>query len=164
MIQFATYREMAESQYSRKIIGFDAFGKFPIAENSIDQKFIEKFESECGDGIPVEELRESFKQKGIENYELIRGDIIQMIPKYLEQHKELKIALLHIDVDAYEPTKAALEYLFSHVVQNGIIMLDDYNAVHGATMAVNEFIHEMEQKYSIQKLSYYKTPSFIEVR
>jgi hypothetical protein len=29
LIRFATFREMTESQFSRKIIGFDAFGKFP---------------------------------------------------------------------------------------------------------------------------------------
>ena len=29
LIRFATFREMLESQYSRQIIGFDAFGEFP---------------------------------------------------------------------------------------------------------------------------------------
>ena len=32
LIRFATYREMLESQYSRKIIGFDTFGKFPLTD------------------------------------------------------------------------------------------------------------------------------------
>jgi hypothetical protein len=161
LMRFLTFREALESSYSRKIIGFDAFGKFPLQENTADNKFIKRFEEESGDGISKEELDEFIKRKKIENYELIKGDILETIPKYLETHPELKIALLHIDVDVYEPTKVILENLFSRVVKQGIIILDDYGTVDGETRAVDEFFSERNIK--IEKMPLSHVPSFIRV-
>jgi hypothetical protein len=50
-----------------------------------------------------------------------------------------KIALLHIDVDVYDPTKVILESLWHRVVKGGILMLDDYGTVAGETGAVDNF-------------------------
>ena len=52
------------------------------------------------------------------------------------------IAILRIDVDFYEGTKACLEALYPHVVSGGIIILDDYGIWNGAKQAVDEFIDE----------------------
>lgn len=57
LIRFATFREILESPYSRKIIGFDAFGKFPEQGDENDLRFIKKFVKESGDGISVDELK-----------------------------------------------------------------------------------------------------------
>ena len=75
LIRFCTYREILESPYSRKVLGFDAFGKFPEQHNANDQKFIEQFEGAAGEGISAEELKLVFSHKGFENYELIQGDV-----------------------------------------------------------------------------------------
>ena len=53
-----------------------------------------------------------------------------------------KIAVLRIDVDFYEGTKACLESLYSSVVKGGIIILDDYGIWDGAKKATKEFIDE----------------------
>ena len=44
LIRFSTFREALENQYSRKIIGFDAFGKFPEQDDENDSKFVKQFE------------------------------------------------------------------------------------------------------------------------
>jgi hypothetical protein len=103
LIRFATFREIFESPYSRKLIGFDAFGKFPGQDEAGDAKFIEDFSKAGGDGISLGELTAIFKYKSFENYELISGDIVETVPEYILKHPELKIALLHIDVDVYKP-------------------------------------------------------------
>ena len=157
LIRFATFRDVLESQYSRKIIGFDAFGKFPRSGDSDDINFIEKFEDYGGDGISKEELEKVLVQKEIINYELIEGNILQKVPLYVKQHPELRIALLHIDVDVYEPTKVILQHLYDRVVSNGIIVLDDYATVAGETLAVEEFFRNTK----IEKLSISHIPSFI---
>ena len=45
MIRWLTLREILESQFSRKVIGFDSFGKFPVANLDLqdDLNFINKF-------------------------------------------------------------------------------------------------------------------------
>lgn len=46
----------------------------------------------------------------------------------------------HIDVDNYEPTKAAINFVLPRMSPGGIIRFDDYGIVCGATAAVDELI------------------------
>jgi hypothetical protein len=163
LIRFSSFREMLENYYSRKIIGFDIFGKFPRPNQAseTDIEFIEKFENNAGDGISLKELDEILKYKNIDNYELIEGDIIKTIPSYLIENPELKISLLHIDVDVYQPTKFVLEKLFDKVVKDGVIVLDDYGKVVGATKAVDEFLEEKAVNKAIKKHSISHVPAYI---
>jgi predicted O-methyltransferase YrrM len=162
-IRFATYREMLESQYSRKLISFDAFGKFPKTQknNKDDADFIDFFELSAGDGIPKEELESALTEKKFNNFELIKGNVLDTLPVYINENPQLKIALLHIDLDVYDATKCALEYLYKRVVYGGIIVLDDYASVSGANRAVDEFILGQQGPVEIHKLPYRSTPCFI---
>lgn len=162
IIRFGTFREILESQYSRKIIGFDAFGDFPKQDDANDKSFIEKFESAGGGGIPANELREAFSHKSFGNYELIQGDILKTVPQYVSEHPELKIALLHIDVDVYKPTAVILEHLFHRVVIGGLIVFDDFGTVPGETKAIDEYFTGRD--VLIEKLSLSHIPSFIRKR
>jgi hypothetical protein len=159
LTRFATFRELLESPYSRKIIGFDAFGTFPVPKNESDAKFVKTFEEESGSGIPVDELKKAFNLKSINNVELIKGDINTTVPQYVSEHPELKIALLHIDVDVYQPTKTTIEHMFQKVVPGGLIVLDDYGTVAGETNAVDELINRCKVK--VQKLPISHIPAFI---
>ena len=163
LIRFATFREILESPYSRKIVGFDAFGHFPHQDNPGDRSFAEEFERNAGPGISVEQLEEVFKHKSIGNYELIAGDIVKTVPQYLEKHPEIKIAFLHIDVDVYKPTITILEHLFDRVVKNGLIVLDDYGTVEGETRAVEEYLkyHHANSDLFLKKLPVSHIPVYI---
>lgn len=158
-IRFATFREILESPFSRKIIGFDAFGEFPKQELKTDAKFIQEFENAGGYGISVDELNEVFAHKSFQNYELVKGDIIETIPEYISHHPELKIALLHIDVDVYKPSVTILKNLFDKVVKGGLVVFDDYGTVAGETRAVDEFF--ADEDVHIEKLSISHIPSYI---
>src|SRR5690606_29955553 len=109
LIRFLTFREILESPFSRKVIGFDAFGQFPEQADQLDSKFAEMFQSDGGNGICRQELERVLEFKHFRNYELVGGDILETVPRYVKQHPELKISLLHIDVDVYSPTKVVLE-------------------------------------------------------
>ena len=144
LIQWATFRELLENENSRRIIGFDVFGYFP-EDDSIesDKEFIqnwnETFEREF---ISEEEIKTSLALKGIGNVQLVKGDIRQTLPMYLEKHGELKLSLLHIDTDVYEPCRIGLELLYDRVLEGGLIVFDDYGCVEGETRAVDEFFSE----------------------
>jgi hypothetical protein len=159
LVRFCTYREILESQHSRKVVGFDAFGKFPVPDNDLDRRFVESFEGAAGEGISVDELKTALSLKGFANYELIQGDVADTIPVYIRDHPELKIALLHIDVDVYAPSVIILNELFERVVHGGLIILDDYATVAGETRAVDEFFEG--QDVSIEKLPISHIPSYI---
>ena len=159
LVRFATFRELLENAHSRKIIGFDAFGKFPAAVDATDAKFVAQFEAAAGDGIPLEELRRVLEHKKFANVELVPGDVCRTVPQYAADHPELKIALLHVDVDVYEPTAVALEQLFHRVVPGGLIVLDDYGTVAGATRAVDELL--ARHPTTVEKLPIAHIPAFI---
>ncbi|MBU1007791.1 TylF/MycF family methyltransferase [Candidatus Dependentiae bacterium] len=160
LIRFLTFREILESPYSRKVIGFDVFGEFPKSQHlATDKSFVQKFETEGGNGIPEKTLEKALFNKEFKNFELIKGDILKTLPKYLKKHPELKISLLHIDVDVYEPTKIVLEQCYNKLVPGGIIVFDDYGTVHGETKAIDEFF--LNKDVEIQKNPIAHIPSFI---
>lgn len=159
LIRLATFREVLESPYSRKIIGFDAFGEFPKQEKEVDAEFIEEFEGTAGYGISEDELKEVFTRKSFENYEFIKGDILETVPDYVDNHPELKISFLHVDVDVYKPTKVILDHLFDKIVRGGLIVFDDYGTVAGETEAIDEYFDG--KNVVIEKPSISHIPSFI---
>lgn len=162
LIQFATFRELLENEKSRKIIGFDMFGEFPpsFALES-DKQFVSKWnESFKGDFLTQEDLISSLKQKNIHNVELVKGNILSTLPDYIARCPQMRISLLHIDTDVYEPSKLALELLYERVVSGGLIVIDDYGTVEGATKAVDEFLEGKDIR--LQKFSFsHVKPSFL---
>jgi len=162
LIRLATFRQLMSNPTAKKIIGFDAFGRFPETEFAADKVWREKFISDSGEeGIDMDQLMTVLNHKGVDqNVELIQGDVCQTIPAYLEKHPELRISLLNIDVDVYEPTLAVLTHLYDRVVKGGVIMLDDYaNVFPGANAAVEEFLEGKD--VIVKRLPFAVTPCYV---
>lgn len=140
LVRWASYREVLESPHSRRIVGFDTFGAFPETAYADDQALRERFIAAAGGmSLSAEELQQVLAHKGLRNVELVAGDILETVPRYVETHPAFKIALLHIDTDIYEPAKAALETFYDRIVPGGLLVLDDYGIFPGETKAVDEF-------------------------
>jgi len=161
LVRLATFRNLLENDYSRKIVSFDAFGKFPVENLTLkeDFEFIDHFEKSGGEGLTLEEVESIFQAKNFHNVSLNGGNVFETLPKYLEENPATRIAFLHLDMDVKEPTTFALDLLYERVVPGGLIVLDDYNAVAGATDAVDEFIKKHRSK--LEKCTHYNVPSFI---
>ena len=160
LIRFGVFRKILGNK-TKKIIGFDTFGAFPSAGFSEDVKQRKKFlEQTGGESISEKQLLHIFSDKKISNnLELVKGDIMKTIPEYVKKHPNMKISLLNLDVDLYEPTKVILENLFPKIVKGGIIILDDYNIFPGETKAVKEYFKN--KNVIIKKFDYRKSPSYI---
>ena len=161
LFRWIKFRDLLENTHSRKIIAFDIFGEFPQTDFDDDKKTRELFieETNGGFGISHEELSKLLKKQNLDaNVEIVKGDILQTLPLYISSNPQLKISLLHIDVDLYEATKMGLELLFSHVVKGGIIILDDYGAFAGANKAVDDFF---KGEVVVQKLPYSNAIAYI---
>ena len=57
-----------------------------------------------------------------------------------------KIALLRLDTDWYESTRAEMTVLFPRLSPGGVLIVDDYNAWAGARRAVDEYLEEHRLK------------------
>lgn len=155
------FRDLLEQTNSRKIIGFDIFGDFPEAsfEQDKDKRDAFVLETNGGKSISFEEINNLLEKQGLnKNVDIIKGDILITLDQYLDKNPHLKISLLHIDVDLYEPTKVILEKLYDKVTSGGIIIFDDYGAFAGTNKAVDDFF---ENKVEIKKLSYSHAISYI---
>lgn len=121
--------------------------------------FIKRFEGVGGHGLSEDEVADILSSKGFTNFKLIKGNVFDTLPTYLKDNPETRIALLHLDMDVKEPTDFALELLYDRVVPGGIIVFDDYNAVAGETISVDEFV--AKHKLKLEKLTFYNVPTFV---
>jgi hypothetical protein len=152
------FRDLLENSNSRNIIGFDTFDYFPETDYEGDKIKRKDFIKKAGEkSISLKNLEENLFQRGLyENVKLIQGNIIKTVPKYVKENPELKIALINLDTDIYEPAKIILKYLYPHLVRGGIIMLDDYGIFPGETKAVDDFFESKNE--IIKKIRFNKTP------
>ncbi len=161
LVRFAMFRELFENPYSKKIIGFDTFRKFPETDYEDDKEFRRRCVAAAGgNSISSQQLMEVLKHKNInENVELVEGDVTKTVPDYITTHPELKISLLNLDVDIYEPSVTILHSLYPKIVKGGILVLDDYGTFPGETKAVDDFFKG--EKITIHKFPFCMTPCYI---
>jgi hypothetical protein len=137
--------------YTRKIIGFDTFEGIPgISKEDLLSPApsahlkVGGFRFEHLDQLKsaVEKYDLNRNLGHIEKVELIKGNICETLPKYLEENAHLVVALLHIDVDVYEATKVALDHAVKLMPKGAIIVFDEINQVPypGETKAVIDSI------------------------
>lgn len=138
------------TNHTRKVIGFDTFEGFP----SVDEKDLQGNDGSLTHvgGLQGSDLENVEKAVGvydlnrplnhIPKVELVKGDIAQTAPAYLEQNPHLVVSLLYLDVDLYEPTLTLLETFVPRMPKGAILVFDELNAkmFPGETLAVHEYI------------------------
>ncbi len=159
-LRFAMFRQLFESSDTRQMIAFDTFGRFPETAHDADQERRARFIASAGDeSIGVDQLREVLSHKGCaHNIELVAGDICETVPRFAAAHPELRIALLHLDVDVLEPSQTVMAQLMPRVVPGGVVILDDYGIFPGATKAVDDYLADRPER--VRKLPYALAPSY----
>jgi hypothetical protein len=167
-MRFANMRQLIGGNFSAKLIAFDVFSdEFPNTSFQEDKLQRQHWiETAGGSSISVNQLKELLDRRGITNYDLIEGDVLNTIPKYVNDNPGLKISLLNIDIDFVEPTTVALEKLFDRVCKGGIILLDNYAgqgtsglSYHGDTTAIDNFFSE--KNIIIKKFPFAARPAYI---
>jgi len=161
LARFAMFREIFTNPFSKKIIAFDVFGKFPQTKFKDDVKVRKNFVKEAGENsISKPQLLQVLKNKGITKWiELVKGDITKTVPAYIKKHPELKISLLNLDTDIYEPAVTILEHLYPRIVKGGVLIIDDYGTFPGETKAVDEYFKN--KKVKINKFPFRTTPCYL---
>lgn len=78
----------------------------------------------------------------MQKVQLIKGDVLETIPKFIDENRHIAVALLFLDFDLYDPTKVALEYFWPRMPRGSLVAFDDFNHPYwpGETVAVNEVI------------------------
>ena len=73
---------------------------------------------------------------------LVKGDATITIPQFVQENRHLVVSLLFLDMDLFEPTKAAIEQFLPRMPKGAIIAFDELdNPIWpGETMAVLETV------------------------
>ena len=134
---------LAERGFRERFHVFDSFEGGLSSFKSEDESFFGLTEQEKQAQIAQFASDFEFVRALVEPFpfvQLHRG----WIPAVFAEYRPVATRFVHIDVDMYEPTKAALEYFWDSVVPGGCIVVDDYNhsVFEGATRAVDEFLRD----------------------
>ena len=149
-LTFAKFLEiLCPGDRIKRVIGFDSF------------KGLDDFTSADGGNISVGNMVGGWNPDGFQNslsslidlahkdsfvpqkerLLMVDGDIRQTAAAFIEKEPGMRISLLHLDVDLFEPTMAALDAFYPKIVTGGIVVLDEY-ACHewpGETTALDEY-------------------------
>jgi len=117
---------------TRRIYGFDTFQGFPSLsdkDRSITSKHVKRRDLYANSYDELEELirtHDSTRFLGhIPKVELIRGDAVKTIPKFIETHPHLVVSLLFMDFDLYDPTRVALENFVPRMPRGAVLAFDE---------------------------------------
>lgn len=145
---FTTFRNIHEPyNLSRKIVGFDTFEGFPSVsthDGAGDESRIGAYSVTAGYETYLGEVLRAQERLGprshVKRHELVKGDVVETLPRYLDDHPETIIALAYFDLDLYEPTKACLNAIKPHLAKNSVVGFDELVSDYfpGETQALKE--------------------------
>lgn len=145
LMTFAQLSEVFEPvNHTRNVIGFDTFSGFTELRAEDGNRAAQLRPG--GLGVDVYEdleraarLFDANRQLAhIQKVRLVRGDVCETVPKYVEQHPHLIVSLLYLDLDVFEPTRVALQHFMPRMPRGAIVAFDELNheVWPGETVAV----------------------------
>lgn len=157
--RFAMFRSLAGHRENQKIIAFQKNPSFFEEEITASGEVILKVKTKNAEVSP-----NNLQNRMIENSKNLRidfvpGNISDSIPDFLIEHAELKIAMLNIDLDDYEATSTALEYLHPRLVEGGVLIFDNYHKNTGERKAADDYFKP--SKPGVQNFSVHKGPHYL---
>jgi len=136
LMTWATLSAILEPlNHVRRVIGFDTFEGF-VAAGPKDAASSDNPNAVAG-GLAAdmaEDIAQSaaifdvYRPLGhIRKVELVKGDALSTIPRYLDENPHLVVSLLYLDFDLYEPTRCALERFVPRMPKGAVIAFDQLN-------------------------------------
>jgi hypothetical protein len=157
----------------KKVYGFDTFEGFPSLapeDGAVNREQDVRVGGYAGGATIEEELLAARAAMNhdrhlahLERIEFVKGDLAATVPRFAaEMGQGLRVALLNLDADLYEPTRVALEQFVPLMSPGGVIILDEYavTTFPGEARAVDEyFTRRFGRRPAIQKLPWHSNPS-----
>ena len=152
----------------RKIVGFDTFTGFPSVTKSdnLECGFMHEGGLSCGENYKeyLDKIMYFQEQDNpvshIKKYEIIKGDAIIEIHKYLKRVPETIVALAYFDFDIYKPTLDCLNAIKPRLTKGSVIVFDELNdeVSPGETIALQEVFGV--NNIRLQRFRYSSRPSY----
>jgi hypothetical protein len=132
---------------ARRVIGFDTFAGYDVLSDlDVKSDTIKPgaYHTAEGHEAYLDQLLHYHNRENVlghtVKHELVAGDLLSTLPRWLEQHPETLIAAAYLDLALYEPTKAVLQLIKPRLVRGAVVAMDELNAPEypGETVAFRE--------------------------
>ena len=162
----------------KTVIGFDTFTGFPkigiedgpedATQDVVPGGYYGGSSIEADLALAQEAMNHDRHLRHKNRIEFIKGDVCETIPRFVSDRGDgLRIALLNLDLDLYEPTRVALENFVPKMARGGIIIVDEYavDTFGGESKAVDEYFkRNFGKRPRVIKFPWHSNPTgFIEV-
>lgn len=181
LVLFENLRAIHEPfDQTRRVIGFDTFSGYesfsPTDEPSKDSGFTSFTNVVTKGGYAVSEDYDSYLREllsahektnvlgTVQKHSVVKGDVVQTVPKYFRDHPGTVVALAYFDLALYLPTKACLESIKPNLVPGSVILLDEFNfpEAPGETIAFREVFADVN--YSIRKSRFIRDKAIVVIK
>ena len=92
-----------------------------------------------------------------DNCKIVEGWIEDTLPKFTSEHKDLQINYVHVDTDTYSSTKVILKDIKPYLVDNAIIIFDDFYNFPGWSVGEYKALIEELEEQEFTYLAFSKT-------
>ena len=138
----------------RRLFSFDSFSGMPRPTDNDSHQGIDAESTGWGTGTcsaPEESVIDLCRKLGVEDVlTTIKGYFEETLPKMRDWVG--MVALLHMDGDWYESTKAILDNLYDRLVNCAYVQVDDYGYWDGCRKAIHEFANARSLQFAITQI------------
>jgi asparagine synthase (glutamine-hydrolysing) len=148
----------------RPLFVFDAFGMIPPPSEKDDADVHERYhiiKSGQATGIRANKYygyEDNLFDKVVANFQAydvpIERHNVRLIKGLFQAtlHVDQPVALAHLDGDWYESVMTCLQRIEPHLIERGVLVIDDYDAWSGCRKAVDEYFQDKRGAYEfVQK-------------
>lgn len=166
---FSKFLEIYCPNSNKKIVGFDIFD--PVNSDEIldkDGKFDKDNMNVVYSKVSESELSLESVNTRLENmnihkkYILVKGDVEETLPKFIQENPGFRISMLYIDVDLDRPTYNGLKYLWDRILPGGIILFDEYEYhKFSESCGVEKFLKEKNLTYELKSTNWIAPTAYL---
>lgn len=131
----ASAKLICEAKSETELHLFDTFEGLPDQIHSTDARFKKKM-------FAADEQKVRMRLNEYSNVSFHVG----LFPETAQSIKDQMFSFVHLDVDLYEVTKAALDFFYPRMLPGGRILSHDYGQCEGVWKAFDEFVADKPEK------------------
>ena len=152
----------------RKVVAFDTFAGFPSVAPQDGSQMLRgayattaNYQDYLGRLLALQEAESPLNH--ITKHEVVKGDVTETLPAYLQRHPETVIALAYFDLDIYEPTLKCLHAIRPHITRGTVLGFDEVNdeSTPGETIALREALGL--DRFALKRYRYNARTSYLVV-
>lgn len=146
-------KNMYEPHSVTKVVGVDLFhpeGLLETLEGDEKSRMDDVLTRVDTSDLSVQSVRDRLQNVNKKDMMLLKGDAAEVTKEYLSKSPGVRVKLLYMDLDLGDVTYEVLNYMWDRVVENGIVVLDEY-AYHSWTESngVDKFLKQIKGQYTI---------------